>query len=345
MLNKERLPLLMAMLGALMAQASGAELEVRKPGVKPAQVSYAALKPSATIKVGGTADWVLITDDAVWVAGTKPFAIRRIDPKTNKIVATVSVPGEACSGLASGFGSIWAPVCGKKSALFRIDAAKNAIVATLQVSPAGPEGGITVSEDSIWMVTNQNGTLDRINPSANRVQQEISIPPGSYNPLFSKGVVWVTGVKGNVLIAVEATTGRVLESVPVGRAPRFLTAGAGSIWTLNQGDGTVSRVDEKSRKVVATIEAGIPGPGGDISYGAGSVWPTVFGVPLTRIDAATNRVVSQWVGKGGDSLRCGFGSIWITDYKRGLLSRIPYDMFWDTKKANSGQEALSDAVQ
>jgi putative SOS response-associated peptidase YedK len=52
------------------------------------------------------------------------------------------------------------------------------------------------------------------------------------------------------------------------------------------------------------------------------VWPTVFGVPLTRVDASTNKVIRQWVGEGGDSLRCGFGSIWITDYKKGLLSRI-----------------------
>jgi virginiamycin B lyase len=344
MLNKERLALPIVMFGILMAQASAAGLEVPK-GLARAQVSYASLKPAATIKIGGTADWVLITDDAVWVAGTKPFSVRRIDPRTNKIVASVGVPGEACSGLASGFGSIWVPVCGKKSALVRIDVAKNVIVATLPVSPAGPEGGITTSDDSVWMVTNQNGTLDRIDPSTNRVQQEISIPPGSYNPLFSNGVVWVTGVERGVLTAVEAATGRVLESVQVGRRPRFLAAGAGSIWTLNQGDGTVSRVDENGRKVVATIDAGIPGSGGDIGYGAGSVWPTVFGVPLTRIDVQTNSVVSQWVGKGGDSLRCGFGSIWITDYKKGLLLRIPFDALLDAKRSNSGKEAASDAVQ
>jgi virginiamycin B lyase len=86
-------------------------------------------------------------------------------------------------------------------------------------------------------------------------------------------------------------------------------------------DGTVSRVDEKSRKVIATIQVGIPGAGGNTGYGAESVWPTVFGVPLTRIDATGSKVGRQWVGEGGDSLRYGFGSIWITDYKKGLLSR------------------------
>ena len=142
--------------------------------------------------------------------------------------------------------------------------------------------------------------------------------------MFSDGTVWITGIESNVVTAVDASSGKVLASVPVGSKPRFLTAGAGSIWTLNQGDGTVSRVDEKSKQVT-TIQVGIPGTGGDIDYRADSVWLSVFDVPLTRVDASTNRVVKQWIGKGGDSLRVGFDSLWITDYKKGLLSRIPIE--------------------
>ena len=259
----------------------------------------------------------------MWVASTKPFAIVRIDPATNKIVASIRIPGEACSGLASGFGSIWAPICGKQPALVRIDSANDAISAILPIAPAGPERGIAASDDSIWLATDTNGTLVRIDPSTNKMCQKISIPPGSYNPIFSDGIVWITGIEKNVLTAVDANSGKVLESIPVGPKPRFLTAGAGSIWTLNQGDGTVSRVDEKSRKVLATIQVGIPGTGGDIGYGADAVWLTVFHVPLTRVEATTNRVTKQWIGKGGDSLRFGFDSLWITDYQKGLLSRIP----------------------
>jgi len=295
---------------------------VPKPGIKSVQVPFSFVTPSVTLKVGGTADWVLVTEDAVWVAGTKPYAVLRIDPVTNKIVARIRISGEACSGLAFGFGSVWVPICGEKPALVRIDATKNAISASLPIAPAGPEGGIATSEDSVWLVTDSNGTLVRINPLTNSVQQKISIPPGSYNPIFSKGVVWITVVDKNVLTAVDAASGKVLESIPIGPKPRFLTSGGGSVWTLNQGDGTVSRVDEKTRKVVATISVGIPGPGGDIDYGADSVWPTVFDVPLSQIDDKTNTVVKQWVGKGGDSLRFGFNSLWITDYKQGLLSRI-----------------------
>lgn len=296
-----------------------------KPGIKEVQVPYSSLKPTATIKIGGTADWVLVTENAVWVASTKPYAIWRIDPVANKIVARIRIPGEACSGLASGFGSIWAPICGRKPALVRIDARKNAISTTLPIAPAGPEGGIAASDDSVWLVTDSKGTLLRIDPSTNSVRQRISIAPGSYNPIFSDGIVWVTGIENDILTAVDASSGKTLDSMRVGAKPRFLTGGAGSIWTLNQGDGTISRVDEKSRHVIATIQLGIPGAGGDLDYGADSVWLSVFDVPLTRVDATTNRVVKQWIGKGGDSLRIGFNSLWITDYKKGLLLRFPME--------------------
>ena len=34
-----------------------------QPGVKEVQVPFESLKPSATFKIGKTADWVLVTDD------------------------------------------------------------------------------------------------------------------------------------------------------------------------------------------------------------------------------------------------------------------------------------------
>jgi streptogramin lyase len=78
----------------------------------------------------------------------------------------------------------------------------------------------------------------------------------------------------------------------------------------------------KPNKVVATIEVGVPGEGGDISVGEGSVWVTSFEFPLSRIDPATNKVVQQFVGPGGDAVRVGQGSVWLTDLKGQHLWRI-----------------------
>ena len=306
------------------AQGSASKPNIARPGIKEVQLPFDSLKPEATFKIGENADWVEITDDAVWVASSNPASVHRVDPNTNKEVAVVPVPGDPCAGLVFGFGSLWVPLCGKPNSLARVDTRTNRISAILPFGPAGDEGGITISGDSVWIVTDNAGSLLRIDPATNQVRQRISIAPGSYNPWFSADTVWITGTTANVLTAVDAVTGEVVATIPVGPGPRFLTAGSGSVWTLNQGDGTVTRVDARSRRVTATIKVGIPGPGGDIAWGAGLVWTSVFKVPLTAIEGTSNQVIRQWIGLGGDSLRFGHNSIWLTDYKQGTLSRFAH---------------------
>jgi len=281
------------------------------------------LKPTATIELGGKPDWTVVTDDAVWVSNSELHAIQRIDPKANKVVAKVDLAGEPCSGLAFGFGSVWSPICEGQKGLARIDAKTNRVIAVLPVVPVDSEGSIAVSDDSIWLATGHDGRLARIDPNTNSVRQEIHLPVGSYNPMHSDGIVWVTSVEKGVLTPVKADSGEVLAPIAVGPKPRFLTAGAGSIWILNQGDGSETRVDAKTRKVISNISAGIPGYGGEICYGHGAVWATVIEIPLTKIDAKTSRVVKQWVGPGGDSVRYGLGSIWLTDLLHGKMLRLP----------------------
>ena len=323
---KTSLVLIAAMISAqaAIAQPSEANRGIAPPGLKEIQVPFASLKPEAIFKIGENADWVQITHDAVWVASLKPASVHRIDPKTNKEVAVIPLPGDPCAGLAFGFGSLWVPLCGRPNSIARVDANANRISAILPIGPAGPEAGIAASNDSVWVVNDDAGTLARIDPATNKVRQRISIAPGSYNPCFSEGTVWITGGSVSLLTAVDARTGDVTAAIPVGPMPRFLTAGAGSIWTLNQGDGTVTRIDTLTRRVTATIAVGIPGHGGDIAWGGDSIWATFLGVPLTAMEPKTNKVVRQWIGPGGDSLRFGHDSIWLTDLKQGTLSRIAY---------------------
>jgi streptogramin lyase len=292
-----------------------------KPGLPDLQHDYADLKPLAQFLVGETADWVQFTKGAVWVGASGPFAVHQIDRDRNRDIAQVNLPGAACAGLAAGFGSLWVPLCGDKPALARINL-KTYRLSVLPIGPAAAEGGIAASLDSLWLVTDSSGSLARIDPQKGTIRQTVTLPAGSFNPIFSDGVIWVSCFAGNTVTAIDARSGRLLGSVTVGPHPRFLTAGAGSIWTLNQGDGTVSRIDSKRRRLTATIALGLPGPGGDIAFADGRVWVTMSGVPLTLIDAATNRPLRQWVGPGGDSLRVDHRTVWLTDYKAGTVSRI-----------------------
>src|SRR5579859_3894487 len=139
------------------------------------------LKVTSTIHLGKTADWVAITSDAVWVGSTGPFAVHEIDPETNHERATVRLRGEPCAGLATGFGKLWVPLCGKHPALAAVDLKTGKLDAVFKVGPAGPEGGVTTSPDSVWLVVDNKGSLARIDPDSGTVRQTIRVPAGSYN--------------------------------------------------------------------------------------------------------------------------------------------------------------------
>jgi YVTN family beta-propeller protein len=237
--------------------------------------------------VSGSPDWQVLTEDAVWVTNSPRNVVHRLDVNTNKIAATIEVGKHPCSGLAAGFGAIWVPNCGDKT-ISRIDIATNSVVATVPVGPGESEGGIAASKDAIWLVTDPKGVLSRIDPKTNTVLAAIDVPAGSAAVLYGDGAIWVTTPTQNMLTRVDAITNKVTDSIMVGPGARFETFGGGSVWTLNQGDGTISRVDTQNRKVTATIE---------------------------------------WVGEGGDSIRAGHGSIWLSNLRAHNIWRIDPTQF------------------
>jgi len=294
----------------------------KRPGVKDPSVRIPMdrLKPDQVFAVPGAPDWLAIDED-VWVSNEPENSVMRIDPRANAAVGPISVGKAPCSGLAAGFGSLWVPNCGE-STMSRVDLKTGKVTATLPTTIGDSEGGIATGAGSIWLMTDTKGTLARFDPATNRVVAEITVAPGSFGIAFGEGAVWVTSSEKNVVTRVNAFTNVVEHTIPVGPTPRFLAVGEGSVWTLNQGDGSISRVDVASNKVVATIQAGLSGRGGEIAVGEGSVWVTLFEFPITRIDPTTNKVAQQFFGPGGDAIRVGLGSVWLTNLKQGNLWRL-----------------------
>ena len=61
---------------------------------------------------------------------------------------------------------------------------------------------------------------------------------------------------------------------------------------------------------------------GGIALGQGSLWVTLSGFPLTRVDPQSEKVVQQFFGDGGGSIHFGQNSIWLTNLTQGTLWRI-----------------------
>ena len=297
---------------------------VPAPGVSTPGVvrPLSELHPVAIFPVEGSPDWSVITKTATWVASSRANHVVQLDATTNKpgLIADIERP---CSGLTEGFGSIWSPSCGKK-VLTRIDPATAKVIAEIPADPSNSEGGITTGAGSIWMVV-KPATLIRVDPKTNTIASTLDLPSGSANPAFGDGFVWISSFEHDQLLKVDPKSNTIVATIPIGPKPRFLTIGDGSVWTLHQGDGSISRVDMKSGKVVATIQAGLSGQGGDMSFGDGYLWAALFDFPLTQIDPTTTTVIRQWAGQGGDGMRAGMGSVWLSNLRQQNVWRLSTD--------------------
>lgn len=295
---------------------------VKKPGVSnpSVRIPIERLVPEAIYPVPGTPDWLAI-DNHAWVSSAASNLVARMDPTTNSAPLLIPVGKEPGSGLVAAFGSLWVPNCGD-STMSRIDLATGKITTTFPMTFASDEGGIAAGAGSLWVMTDVRSTLSRLDPTNNQVVAEIRLPRGSSTVAFGENSVFVTSTEESLLTRVDPKSNRIVERIKVGPKPRFLAVGEGAVWTLNQGDGSISRVDIQSNKVIATIEAGIPGGGGEIAVGEGSVWATAFDYPITRIDPARNRVVQQFYGPGGDAIRVGQGFVWLSNLRQGNVWRL-----------------------
>jgi virginiamycin B lyase len=292
------------------------------PAATPILLALTRLVPEATIAIGGERQ-IAVTPDGVWISNRAAGTITRIDPRTNELGSPLAVGKEPCFSVLSAFKDLWVPLCGGPG-LARIttdkpksDAASAAvdkapklpIMITLGIRSAGP---IVTGASSVWMITDNAGTLSRIDPDTNAVVAEVTVPAGPAAIAFGEGAVWMTSSSTDKLTRVNGDTNVVTEHIKVGKGPSAVAVGEGAVWTLNSGDGTVSRVDPKTNKVTMTIKTGVTGTSGSMAIGEGSVWLSAPGMPLTRIDPATNRMVQQFSGPGGGALAIGFKSLWIS---------------------------------
>ena len=256
----------------------------------------------------------------VWVSNSpKTHACRGSIPKTNTSSTTIAVGKHPCSGLAAGFGSLWVPELRRPDDLARRPQDGQGRPATLAADDRQQRGrrghrrrqhldhdrreghaGADRSGDQ----QGRRGDLRRARIVRRRLRRGRGVGhehreerPDARQPADQRD-------RGDHPGRTEAAVPRRRRRRRSGRSTR--------------ATASISRVDPKTNKVVATIEAGIPGGGGEIAVGEGSVWVTSFEFPLTRIDPATNKVVQQFYGEGGDAIRVGLGSVWLSNLRPAM---------------------------
>jgi virginiamycin B lyase len=329
--NKKLPAVVLPVVGALLLAGAGAGAssgtQMSAQGSKKPRVGTMSElrkeRVSAVVKVGDTPDWQAQAPDAIWIANSTK--LQRIDPATNRVTNGRASIQRPCAGLTSAFGSVWSEDC-FNDALVRVDPRAGREVARIPLLAATDEGLITATSHGVFVV-GQNDFSTRffladVDPASNKIVARIPLPRGSAAAASGFGSVWVTDPDKGIVSRVDPVRRRVTATVKARPGSRFLAAGEGAVWVLNQADGSVSKIDPRSSRVVATIRANVPGSGGCIATGFGSVWVTMPLTPLLRIDPKANRVIERWTGAGGDCLSTGFGSVWLSNRDFGTVWRI-----------------------
>jgi virginiamycin B lyase len=311
-------------------QASGIAASPSAAGVSAAASSGSAAPGSieaagAThIDLTGQPDWVAVAAGSAWVAVVG--GVRKVDGADGKVDGLVPIDDAVCLAMDVGFDSLWAGGCDKHQ-LIRIEP-KTGLLFTppidLPIAAIQFESSIAAGEGGVWIVSTRH-ELVRVDPVTNRPDPDTwPLPEGAAAARAGLGSLWVTVWQDDSLLKISPTDPRTSQAIKVGDAPRFLAIGEDAVWVMNQGDGSVSRVDPAG-SVVATIKVSdVPIQGGDIAVGGGAVWVRTEQDLVVRVDPATNAVTARYgPASGSGSVAADDDALWVSAHDTSSLWRLP----------------------
>jgi virginiamycin B lyase len=290
---------------------------IRTPGV---QIPFASLTSELAYDFDAPAPWIGTTD-SVWIPAKT--SLLRVDSKAkeNKFGDPVAGLKNPCAGMVTAFNSLWIPNCGDGSVV-RAEARSGKTTATLNAGAGTARPGIAATADSVWTFTDTRGTVSRIDPVQNVVVAEFRVFPDCNTLTFGETALWLTCPAENKVLRIDPSTNLVDKTIDVSERPVGLAIGETSVWVLCEKEGKIDRIDPKTSKVTKTIELGAPATAGTISFGEGAVWVSMTGFPITRIDAATEKVLQQFWGEGAGVVHAALGSVWLADSQAGKIRKF-----------------------
>lgn len=171
---------------------------------------------------------VAVGGGAVWV-GSAYWRVVRIDPETETVTGSVPV-GHIPVALAAAGGDVWATLLDGRTV--RIDARADASTGTVS-GPFRPMD-IGVGSGSVW-VADEPGTVWQIDAATVSVTHAVTVPPGLLGLSVSGRDVWATSSRAAAVTRIDARSGTVLGTVPVGGAPLDVAVGFGKVWVTLGG--------------------------------------------------------------------------------------------------------------
>jgi len=270
----------------------------------------------------------------------KVDSLQRIDPRTNKLVATIPA-GAGAGAIAAGDGAVFVASADARN-VSRIDSATNAVVRrtaidaprSLALGPQHPNGLGSV----VWVVSDvtahtgsglgaQPCTLSQLDPRTLTKHFTTNFPDACGPVASGDGATWFGGNWGS-LVLVEPESGQALRTVPTGfgttsdwDSGHGLAVGNGAAWLASPFTEELVRIDRRGKRAIPTGSGSFPL---DVAVGEGGVWVTdSLHNTVIEVDSPQNRIVRTIpVGLDPIAVATGAGAVWVANDQGGTVSRI-----------------------
>jgi virginiamycin B lyase len=227
--------------GALwVGEGSGAEIGtvVRvDPGAGTVQarvpIPSPGLRPESSLAVTDDAVWALVDGD---VDGRLLVAV---DPATNTVRETFPAP-PAAEALRGGFGSLW--VATSRQSVVRVDPADGSTQAT--VDTGFGSRFMTVGEDAVWVMNQDDGTVSRIDPDTDTAVATVQVSEGRIpggDIAAGDGAVWVR-TETELATAIDVATDEVVRVLGPATGSGSIAVTPGAVWITAHDVRQVYRV-------------------------------------------------------------------------------------------------------
>jgi YVTN family beta-propeller protein len=192
------------------------------------------------------------------------------------------------------------------------------------VAVGSPPLRIAAAPDAIWVTSERDGTLTRLDPeSGEPVGKPIPLGAGVSGVAVGAGSVWVADPPHGEVLRVDPGSGEVTKRIGVRGAPGPIAFGGGRVWVADQEGVGVTAIDAKSGRVSKVGIAPHAAPL-RLAAGGGGLWVSSFSTgSLRRIGFTTGRAGSPIrVGRGPAGVTVGGGLVWVANRRGGTVTKV-----------------------
>jgi len=201
-----------------------------------------------------------------WTESGEELVTRRIDVRTNKVVATVRLGGSG--RLAFGGEHLW---IFDGSILFKVDPATNQVVGRVRIGTYSDEAYVTFAHGSVWVAHWEDGVF-RVDPDTMQVIGRIDAT--AWKIVSDGRAMWVLDEGKSTVSEIDPSTNEVVATIDVGPGTGVLARGVHQELWVRTVPASLFLIDSRRAEIVRAFR--LPSLTGYVDVGFGSLWVPFF---------------------------------------------------------------------